>query len=411
MRSRNILFTLFPIGYWALIAAGAILHFLPSTYRLGNVLLNSGAFLISFKAAVIIHEAGHLAAAKAVGGTPKRVVLGRGHELYKTKFLTVIIVINSEFIGGHTYAYFGNESLIRLRYAVYLLGGVLFNVACALIMYIFFETSLLDQQGQVILAIPFTVFLANALMIINLIPFYTNINGIRVPTDGLSLLTLPFKKLSELKTPGIDLIFDAYEHIEKKDYLSALSALNENSARNPGSKSILITYSFLSLKMGHPEKSLSESLRLLDHINDKKVKRYEGLIYNQIAWTSLVLNNLDLADHYSALALKKAPKEKTFRGTRGAVLVEKGFVVEGMNLLFQGMDFNYVNSETLCCAIYLMLAYYKKGNGIECLRYLQFIKDNENKLDVDEKILFIRNLAHVQPTGIYLPALTQKNVN
>lgn len=178
-------FTLFPIGYWIVIAVGAVFHFLSEVSQLGNVLINVGAFLVAFKGAVIIHESGHLIAAKIVGGTPRRVVFGKGHELYRTKiFSGSCRSPNSNFLGGHAYATFEQPGFLTLRYGMFILGGVLLNVICLLIMSAFFEMDFTDSRGEVVIAIPFTIFLANALMVFNFIPYYTTIMGMKVPTDG-----------------------------------------------------------------------------------------------------------------------------------------------------------------------------------------------------------------------------------
>jgi hypothetical protein len=63
-----------------------------------------------------------------------------------------------------------------------------------------------------------------------------------------------------------------------------------------------------------------------------------------------------------------------------------------MTLLFKSMDFQFVNNATLSAAIYLMLAYHVKGETDESDKYLRFVERNEDKLEVDDTILFQRNL-------------------
>jgi len=208
---KNIFFTLFPVGYWIVIAVGIVFNFLSDVSQLGNVLINLGTFLVAYKVAVIIHETGHLIAAKSVGGTPRRVVLGKGHELYRTKIRNIRVVINSNFLGGHAYASFEQPGLLKLRYGAFILGGVLLNLICGLVMSIFFEVDFTNSRGEVIIAIPFTIFLANSLMVLNLIPYNTTIMGMKVSTDGLALLKLPFTKPGEIeKRIDVNLLFDGH---------------------------------------------------------------------------------------------------------------------------------------------------------------------------------------------------------
>ena len=70
-------------------AVGVLFNFISAVSQLGNVLINLGTLLVAVKGAVIIHESGHLIAAKLVGGTPRRVVLGKGDELYRTKIFVL----------------------------------------------------------------------------------------------------------------------------------------------------------------------------------------------------------------------------------------------------------------------------------------------------------------------------------
>lgn len=390
---QRIFFALFPLGYWIVIAVGVAFHFLPAGSQLGNVLINLGAFLLLFKVAVIIHEAGHLIAAKAVGGTPRRVVLGKGHELFRTKLFNIRVVINSSFLGGQAYASFEKPGFLKLRYGVFIAGGVLLNVILALAVTPVFEMSFSDHSGEVVTSIPYAIFLSNAAMLVNLIPYYTSIAGMKVPTDGLALLKLPFTKLGEVER-GIDinLLWDGQEFLEQKDYESAWNVLQEYLARYPDTKALSMHLSLILLKTGRIQESLDECLKLLNHLEDQQVKRFTGHIYNQIAWTYLVLNDINQADHYSALAIKAIPNESFVQGTRGTVLIEKGTLDEGMNLLLDNMDFKYVNSITKAAAIYLMLAYHIRGDVTERNKYLQFIQTNDSSLEKDERILYKRNL-------------------
>lgn len=389
----RVFFTLFPRWYWILIAFGILLNFIDGLSQLGNVLVNLGSFLLAFKAAVIIHEVGHLLAAKAVGGIPRRIVLGKDHELYRTKIFEIRLIINSSFLGGYAYASFHQPRFLKLRYGFYIVGGVLLNVLFAIALYTFFDLKLRNLNDEVSIALPFVIFLANATMLLNLMPYHTRLLGVKVPTDGLALLKLPFTKLKEIrKQLDTNLIFEGHEHLDKKEYQSAWDLFTAYQSKYPDSKVLSLNLAFILLKTGQLEKSIEECRKLLDSINEAQTRPYTALIYNQLAWTYLVLNDTKQADYFSALAIKSAPNENQIRGTRGAVLVEKEMTAKGMTLLFHSMDFRFVNSDTLAAAIYLMLGYHLKHQPTESNKYLQFVKANEDKLESDDRILFERSL-------------------
>lgn len=204
-------------------------------------------------------------------------------------------------------------------------------------------------------------------------------------------------KIAEIeRNLDVDLLFAGQEFLESKDYQSAWSAFNEYLTRYPDMKVLRMNLSFILLKTGRAEECLTECLKLLDHLEDSGVKRYAGLIYNQIAWTYLVLDNVTEADHFSALAIKAVPNDSNVAGTRGSVLVEKGLLNEGMSLLFSNMDFRFVNNATLSSAMYLMLAYALRRESKESDKYFRFVDENREKLEVDEKVLFERNRFRVQ---------------
>lgn len=392
----RIFFTLFPKGYWLSIAAGIFFLSMPKTVEPGVVLINLGVFFLGVKAAIIIHETGHLLAAKIVGGLPRRMVLGKGHELYRIRILDVRIIINSNFLGGHAYASLDQPRFQKLRHGFYILGGVLLNILPALAIYILFDLNPKGAEGEVLIAIPGAIFLANALMIFNLIPFNTTVGGMKIPSDGLALLKLPFAENKEFrKRLDVDILFEGQEYLESKDYQSALPIFNDFLSKYPDNKILSMNVAYILLMTGQPEKSLEECEKLLSSVDNKDVKRYSTLIHNQLAWIHLVLNNLIQAEDYSELAIKASPHEPHIQGTRGSVLIEKGQIDAGIGLLLQTVDLKFINPATLSGAIYLTLGYHLKGNLEESSKYLEFVRTNYEKLGADEKILFERILSKI----------------
>jgi tetratricopeptide (TPR) repeat protein len=395
----RIAFTLFPVVYWILIGIGISLHFFPRAVQFGNILINLGSFLLALRVAVIIHEIGHLVAAKMAGGHPRRIVLGKGYEVYRKNIFGISVIINSKFRGGHAWASFDNLKFLKLRYAFYILGGMAANVLVALLIYITFDfgINLEDPRDQISIVIAFTFFLANVLMLFNFIPAHATIQGIRVPTDGLALFHLPFKKIKEIRqTLDNNMLIDGHEHLENKEYEKALAIFTGYLTQYPETKILSLNIAHIFLKIGEPLKAITESSQLLAEIDDKMLKPYSAVIYNHLAWTYLVLNDIEEADRFSALAIELMPGDQNIQGTRGSVLVEKGMTDRGMSLLFANMDFRFVDSGSLCAAIYLMLGSHLNGVMNERQRYLEFVKTNADKLEPDEKILFERNLSRIE---------------
>lgn len=400
--NRSVFFTLFPIVYWLSILAGILLRLLGEGGKVpGNILINLGVFIIAIRMAMIIHESGHLIAARIVGGVPRRVVFGVGHEIYRTRIFNISVVVNSRMSGAFAGACFGNPNLLKLRYAFFVLGGVLLNLLVALTVYGLFGFSMHNSGGEIAVALPAMTILANSVTLLNLLPFNSSI--LNRPSDGLALLKLPFASRSEIrKHLDLDLIFDGLDFFERKEYQDAWKPFSEYKQKYPDSHVADLYLSVVLLKTGQPEKSLEMAESMLDHVDNKELKRHRGMIYNLLAWNHLVLDNIEQADHFSSLAIRAMPSQDGIRGTRGSVLVRRGLPDEGIRLLSHSMDFKFVDSTTLSKAIFLMLAWHLKGKSERCNTCKEFVEKNASKLEADDRILFERNLKimDVQTTSL-----------
>ncbi|HTE31273.1 MAG TPA: site-2 protease family protein, partial [Chryseolinea sp.] len=206
---------------WFILLAALLLKFtVPEVESLFNLIITFIVLYLFFKLKTIIHECGHLVAGYWAGAIPKRMILGTGHEVYRTEWNGVKIVLKSIPIGGRAIALFNELPFIRLRFAFFILGGVLFNILAALIFYFLFgyDSSFLLAAHGIDLASCF--IFANLLGVTNLIPFYTSYYGTSMPTDGLSLLQIVFgsykKNFQNLKHS--EDYFQSFECFEKRDY-------------------------------------------------------------------------------------------------------------------------------------------------------------------------------------------------
>lgn len=319
------------------------------------------------------------------------MILGHGHEIIRTRVHDIRIILNSKFLGGAAHATFDKPQFLKLRYGFFVLGGVLTNLLVAWVCYWLYVV-LSSPSERVQVEVSFYLALANGLTIFNLLPFKSTSMGMKVPTDGLALLQLPFTSNKEvMQRLDLHLLYEALEHVERKEYDAARKIYSDYMKAYPDSKIITLNLSLILLKTGKPEEAYTEGLKLLEVIANKSIHPFRALIYNQHAWICLLLNRIEEAERYSSLALKVAPHEIHFKGTRGSILVEMGKTTEGMNLLFHDMDFQFVNNATLSAANYLMLAYFQLGNRQESGRYFDFVRENSNHLDWDERVLFDRN--------------------
>lgn len=386
--AKKIILSIFPKFYWLTLIFGFFIRYIDEFLVLSNIVLIIIFTLFFVRIGVVLHEIGHLLFAKIVGGNPKRIILGKGHEVIKYNFFKVKIIINNQFKGGFAFANFNNTSFIKLKHFIYILGGAFTNLVFAYVCYKFFGLNFQSYSGEYGIDISTAFITSNVfLAVFSLIPYYTDFNGVKIATDGLSILKLPFQKSEELKSNiNMDEFFTACEYFEVKEYGKATNIF-EKYLKNEETELISKIYlSLIYLRTGEIEKGYKICVTCLDLVADKKKKNLKAYVNNNLAWFCLIKQDFKNAEYYSKVAFSINHNEPNFRGTRGAVLIEMGNVKKGLDLLKPLIDFKFPNSQTLCAAMYFYYGLFlndKKGE-----KYLAFLENNIEKLDFDERILW-----------------------
>lgn len=377
--------------YWLILFLALVMRVGEDSHiTLSNFIINVIAFLIFLKLAIIFHEIGHLLSAKLVGLTPRRLVLGKGYEILRFNFSNIKIILNEHLSGGMSFSTPSSLKYIKLKYFIKISSGLLTNLILAYLFYYFFGFKphfLLRKYG---------IGLANAFIIANLsvalislIPFQITYLGIKTASDGLNILKLPFMKADQVKNilSANDLL-DAYEYIEDKEYDKAFEIYNSYLKRDKSQYIVNINLSVIHIKKGGLDTALKLLKDLEPNLETKSLKIYKAIIFNNIGWIYLLMDNIDLADKYSAKAFRLNKKTESIRGTRGCVLVEKGDMKQGIKILTDLANLKFVNNSTLTASIYLAYAYHLINKEKKKTKYYEFVKTNINKFDLDTKILF-----------------------
>lgn len=389
--NKKTLFKIIPKGYWITLAVAISFAAIGGEYlKLANIGFNLLIFLVGLKLAVLIHEFGHLLFARLVGGTPRRMILGKGHKVAETKFKGVKIILNSNLNSGLAYAAFDNLNLIRLKLLCYISGGFITNFFVAAILLLAFDFS---TEASKEIQFTSAIVIANLLIGLSvLIPYYSTYQGLRLYSDGLSILRIPFYKKSQLvELSSVNELLDAYDLFESKKYKEAISIYENFQSKTAGSKAANLNLSVAYMKLGNYELAAELMEELLPLVDEEPFARFKNYIFNGIAWEYLLLNRLDEADKYSELAYKADSNTEHIRGTRASVLIETGKYEEGKNLLINDVDFNFPNSQTLAASIYVGLAFHELSEHKKAEKYVSFVEDNLELLDIDERTLYERS--------------------
>lgn len=384
-----------PRWWLAILVVMVALHvFVPVGRPLWDWVINISLLFLFSKVVVIIHETGHLLAAFWAGGRPRRMILGIGHEIYRGEINGIKVILNSIPAGGAALATFEPSRQQRWRYAIYYAGGVLANLTAALVFYIpfGFEPGVLIAEQDVDVA---SVFIfVNLATLINLVPFYSTRSGLRMPTDGLGLLFLLSKERHQKRLRMEDRLYEAYQLLEEKNYEQARNVFREFHQRNPNDIHLILLLTVAEIKQGHYSDVIQRLEKLLETTPEKDLRMYVAVVYNNLAWCYLLLNDIDQSYRWATLAIDKS-KGMQLISTYGAVLIEKGHVETGMQWLFKCMDLKIANSTTLSASSFLMLAYHLRGDHEGRDLHRTFVETHLNQLDPDDLLLWQRNKSRV----------------
>lgn len=396
MINKKLLFTLIPKIYWIILFLGIFLRLIGGVYLIPSYsILTILSIFIFIKAAVILHEIGHLVFAKIVGGQPRRLILGNGHEVSRFKIKNLKIIINNSFIGGFAMAIFNTTSFLKWRTIIYTSGGFLLNIIIVYLFYLAFDYNYLFFITPEKIDFTSTFIFTNLLIAtLSLIPYQSNYMGVKISSDGLSLLKLPFTKINKVKALiNSSELFDAFEYLEQGEFDKAEGIYRKYLLIPETKYAASINLGTVYIKMGKINSAKDILVDLTKSSDNKKNKSYKALVYNNLAWTFIAMQKFEEADKYSKIAYELNPKEKHFQGTRGAALIGVNNIDLGIQMLHLLVDFNYPNSQTISAAMFLNLAYAKKENTSESMRYYDFVESNIQHLGADELIIwnYIKN--------------------
>lgn len=394
--TKKIILTFFPGYIWAVLAVALFLMlFNPESMPFGILLLNLTFLLIFLKPAIILHETGHLIFAKLVGGIPKRMVLGRGHKVFKKEIGGAKIILNSNLNSGLAYASFKNMRFIHLKLVFFFCGGFVVNFAFSAAIFLIFDTGLRRSTEPDFIG---TFGDANLLAgLFAIIPYRSTYQGLKIASDGLSILQIPFRKKQDLtEWTDVNESLEAYDLMEEKKYDEAISLYEKLMLRVKNPKLLNLNLGLAFMKLGNLAKATELLEELIPLIDEKPYEPFRPIIHNALGWQYLLENRLEEADKYSELAYNADPRSEYICGTRGSVLIELNRISEGKSMLSKDLNLKFVNSHILAAAIYTALAFAKNGEPEKAEKYLAFLKENSASLEWDENLLYERALIQIK---------------
>lgn len=362
---KKLLFAFFEKPFLYALAVALLFYLIPveQYHTAANFIVHLFLLLFFIKTGIIIHEGGHALAGMLIRERIWRIIIGTGEELYRFKWKGIPVLVYSQINSGAVLPAYQSRDNLRVKHFIVTMGGPLANLICLLCFLAFFMLSGLDFLGVHGLKIVTPFMFANLILVVtSLLPYYLHIQGVRVPTDGLSLLTIFFKCMDQLeKVVSRQELFEAQDAYEKKEYEAVLTIYSQHLEKNLDDLIAKYTIANLHLKLDDFGKMESLLKQIYGLLNQNKT--YRALINNALAWLYLLYNDeqsLQLADHYSQIAYNMTTRDPSVNGTRGSVLIEQGKIIEGLNLLYRIAKLEESTNNSLCASMYVALANYKR---------------------------------------------------
>jgi hypothetical protein len=225
--------------------------------------------------------------------------------------------------------------------------------------------------------IPFQMLLANGyLLLFGLFPYRARIGGVLVPNDGLRALLLllgrePFPRQPPAGTGPTD--------------------VESGTTDDPNlAWQLLVTQVPAHILLAAHRKLLAQSSLSASERNHALDSFATGvLMYGATEY-------LPEADRYSEELIRSQPNEWTVKGTRGSILVEKGDVQAGMDMLLQVLESDPSEFDQAIAASFLALAEWKRHNQEAAQTWLRRATEIQPNCVAAKRI---EGIVHNQPAG------------
>lgn len=344
-------------------------------------MLNLSLFGLFYIPGTILHEAGHAFAGLLAKWHVSKVVIGwYGKPLFTFRFAGFSWQFNSIPAGGFVCVFPRDERLFRLKSAFVCLAGPCANLIAAAVCFLLADSSFneLDQDVLPLLAFGASNFLG---FCVSIFPRQLSTAGQSLSTDGMLVIEALFRPVKAKQKQLVSGFLMEFQELHEAGLShNAVSRLDQLRARYPADFLLAITHGILLLDIQRYSEARSTFVELLKTGTHNPY--YEAMLFNNIAWTNLMLDDPALLAEslaYSEKAVNAFSNTSPFLGTRGSVLVQAGKFKEGIALLKASLQLKERTESQGKALNFCMLsiAEQKLGNSSEAAHYLQLARESD----------------------------------
>jgi tetratricopeptide (TPR) repeat protein len=279
---------------------------------------------------LVLHELSHALVAKLLGGRVFGIQIGIGRQILRYWFNDFYLGLSLLPVSGVCFAGFPTNKNLRLRYALYISGGLFFHVLTLAI-----AIPLLLRTGNRFPFLDWIIVLNGLMLFINVLPRTLTTAAGQSGSDGMLLWRLLTGKLSqhELRRGYYHLAAHfAYQQGRTKQ---VARYIREGLSLDPSDEVLENLRVYLLLKENKLEEAYTfwKNIVESDAIEAAHVLQ-QAIFYNNYAWSTLMYrptpDSLQIAREYAEKAYQMAPWILTLKGTLAAVFVEQGDYQKGV---------------------------------------------------------------------------------
>jgi hypothetical protein len=323
---------------------------------------------------VLIHESGHILAARCVGIKITEMTIGHWRRLFTFRIGGLNVVIRAAPDSGFVRPESSRQLASAWRMAIFVSGGI---AAEALVLFQTWQSLGFPRQvasfAELFAAFSFVMLLwLGALHVLtNLWPHQGTVGGSRLPTDGALLFGLWRSRHQRTNQAALIMLGAQIDGLIREGRRpEALEMLEEFRTRHPENPQLTQVAAHLYAELGdtHRSESLLREL-LAQPLGAEKLAE----ILDSIACLPIYYDRPDLlhaADAWTNDALRLAPQAITLKGTRGSVLIELGRLDEGVALLREVMKQSECPLDHAISAAYLAKAHHLRGETADMRLWL-----------------------------------------
>jgi hypothetical protein len=354
-----------------------------------------------YYASVIVHELGHLCAALLVGWKPLGICIGSGNPRTIFRIRDFDIELGSKFSGGVAFARARSMRWFRLSQFIFILGGPLASGLLAATLFVV-ATALEDTTNPLIepswlwilFAVECWLILCNLLS-----PSSVELHDEALPSDGAVLLqTLRLKK-ADVAAGMLEQAFYCSRRLLKKGCISAARPDLTNELYLSGEEEKITArtwWIWILADEGHLDSAKAECEQLIMEYPPGTEARsgvLDTLACLPVFYGSKAL--IPEAMKVIEMAIAEEPDKITLKGTKGSLLIERGDVEQGLELVEQVLKESESENDRAICTWYLALAAHKLGRLEEAQEKLK-----EAKLRAPEHLVGTRIEKEILSTGV-----------